>query len=158
LTLSDSLLVSIITPCFNRAGLVADAVESVRQQDHPDVEHIVMDGGSTDGTLEVLGRYSHLRVFSQPDEGIYDALNKGLRLARGEVVGFLNTDDLYERGIFGTVAQAFRDDPEIDALVGGASIFYERPQGERVMLASFPCVPPGGLLLRADRPYGAHFS
>lgn len=108
-----------------------------------------MDGGSTDGTLEVLGRYPHLRVYSEPDKGIYDALNKSIRLTQGEVIGFLNTDDLYEPGIFGTVAQAFKDDPDIDALVGGASIFYDKSQVEVMTLATFPSIPQNELLIRA---------
>jgi glycosyltransferase involved in cell wall biosynthesis len=123
----------------------------VRKQDYPYVEHIVMDGGSTDGTLEVLGQYPHLRIFSQPDHGIYDALNKGLRLANGEVIGFLNTDDLYEPGIFATVAQTFKDNPDIDALVGGASIFYEKIPGEWVTLATFPCILRDELMARSTK-------
>jgi hypothetical protein len=123
----------------------------VQQQDYPYVEHIVMDGGSADGTLEVLGHYPHLRVFSQLDEGIYDALNKGLRLARGEVIGFLNTEDLYEQGIFATVAQTFNDHPDLDALVGGASIFYEKFPGEWVTLTAFPCILQDELLTRATQ-------
>jgi glycosyltransferase involved in cell wall biosynthesis len=145
------LLISIITPCLNRAGFVAEAVESVRRQDYPYVEHIVMDGGSTDGTIEVLGNYPHLLVFSQPDAGIYDALNKGIRLARGEALGFLNTDDLYEPGIFGSVAKTFMDNPEIDALVGGASIFYEKSNGERVTAAIFPRIAQNELLVGATQ-------
>jgi glycosyltransferase involved in cell wall biosynthesis len=147
--LNSSLLISIITPCLNRVGFVEEAVDSVRQQDYPYVEHIVMDGGSTDGTLEVLSHYPHLRVFSQPDEGIYDALNKGLRLAHGEVIGFLNTDDLYEPGIFATIAQTFNDNSDIDALVGEASIFYEKFPGERVTLTTFPCIFQDELLARS---------
>jgi len=110
-----------------------------------------MDGGSTDGTLDVLDHYPHLRIFSQPDEGIYDALNKGLRLAHGEVIGFLNTDDLYEPGIFGTVAQMFKDNPDIDALVGGASIFYQKFPGEWVTLTTFPCILREELLARSTK-------
>jgi len=63
-------------------------------------EHIVMDGGSTDGTLELLASYPHLRVVSRPDQGLYDALNKGIALARGEIIAQLNTDDMFEPGIF----------------------------------------------------------
>ncbi len=110
-----------------------------------------MDGGSTDGTLEVLDRYPHLRVFSQPDEGIYDALNKGIHLARGEVLGFLNTDDVYEPGVFRGVAQTFIDNPEIDALVGGATIFSEKSNGARVTVAIFPCIAQNELLARATQ-------
>ena len=149
--MSDSLVISIITPCLNRATYVAEAVESVRRQNYPAVEHIVMDAGSTDGTLEVLSRYSHLRVYSEPDKGIYDGLNRGLRLAGGEVIGFLNTDDLYEQDIFGSVAQIFKDDQGTEAVVGGATIFRDKAQGERTVVASFPCVARGELLLRATQ-------
>lgn len=138
------MLISIITPCLNRAGFITDAVESVQRQDHPHVEHIVMDGGSTDGTLQILGRHPELRVYSDADDGIYDALNKGIPLSRGEVIGFLNTDDMYEPRVFGAVAAAFSDDPRLDAVVGGASIFAD---GSTLM--EFPPVPPGHLLARA---------
>lgn len=110
-----------------------------------------MDGGSTDGTLEVLARYPHLRVVSQPDEGIYDALNKGMRLANGEVVGFLNSDDLYEPDVFGLVVQAFQEHQEIEAVSGGASILQKDPEGEWARLATFPCISPGELLVRATQ-------
>src|SRR5262249_62250094 len=108
-----------------------------------------MDGGSTDGTLDVLDHYPHLRIFSQPDNGIYDALNKGIRLARGEVIGFLNTDDLYEPGIFGSVVQTFKDRAGIRALTGGATIFCDDCKGRPQALASFPCIPQKELLFRA---------
>jgi glycosyltransferase involved in cell wall biosynthesis len=143
------LTISIITPCLNRVEFIAEAVESVQQQNYPDWEHLVMDGGSTDGTLELLSRYPHLKVFSQPDRGIYDALNKGLHIARGEVIGFLNTDDFYEPAIFDIVAQTFADHPEIDAVVGGASIFRDKQGGRRGTLAEFPAVPQNELLSRA---------
>jgi glycosyltransferase involved in cell wall biosynthesis len=144
--------ISIITPCLNRAAFVTEAVESVRRQRYPAVEHIIMDGGSTDGTLEVLKQFPEVQVRSEPDKGLYDALNKGLRLASGEIVGFLNTDDLYEPDTFGDVAQLFRHQPEIDAIVGGATIFRDRPQGEEPLtVAAFGCIRPGELLWRATR-------
>ncbi len=108
-----------------------------------------MDGGSTDGTLDVLEHYPSLRVYSQPDRSIYDAMNRGLGLAQGEVVGFLNTDDLYEPGVFGRVMEVFVGDAEIEALVGGACIFREGPDMHEITLMRFPCVPPGSLLERA---------
>ncbi len=84
-----------------------------------------MDGGSTDGTLDALKKYTHLRVFSEPDEGMYDALNKGLKLANGEIIGFLNTDDLYAPGIFAQIALLFLDET-VDAVAGSAGI-VEQP-------------------------------
>jgi glycosyltransferase involved in cell wall biosynthesis len=146
---ASSLKLSIITPCLNRAGFIADAIESVLRQDETEAEHIVMDGGSTDGTLEVLKNYPHLRVFSQPDEGIYDALNKGVHLADGDVIGFLNSDDLYEARIFSHIMRIFQDHPGIAALSGGASIFQRGPEGEWVRLAAFPGISPGELLPRS---------
>ena len=87
---------SIITVSYNSAATIGDTLRSVAAQTHPDIEHIVVDGDSTDATLDVVraeGR--HLaRVLSEPDRGIYDAMNKGLRLASGDFVGFLNADDM----------------------------------------------------------------
>lgn len=118
-----SRLISIVTPCLNRADMIADAVESVIGQGYQPFEHIIVDGGSTDGTLEVLRRYPHLRVLSEPDKGIYDALNKGIALAQGDIIGHLNSDDLYEPGAFATVAAAFAAEPDLDAVCGGAHIY-----------------------------------
>jgi glycosyltransferase involved in cell wall biosynthesis len=91
---------SIITPTLNRSKFIERAVRSVLAQEFDSVEHIVVDGGSTDGTLDVLAQFSGLRIVSGPDRGMYDALNKGLSLARGEYVGFLNSDDAYAEGAF----------------------------------------------------------
>jgi glycosyltransferase involved in cell wall biosynthesis len=89
-------LVSIVTPSLNQATYLRDAIESVRAQSHPEVEHVVVDGGSTDGTLEILAEYDDLRWVSEPDRGQSHALNKGFALARGEILGWLNADDAYE--------------------------------------------------------------
>ena len=74
--------ISIITPSFNRCGMITQAIESVLAQNYPHFEHIIVDGGSTDGTLDILSKYSHLKIISEPDKGMYDALNKGLNIAR----------------------------------------------------------------------------
>ena len=122
---------SIITPTLNRAHFLEEAIESVRAQDFPDCEHLIVDGGSTDGTLEMLARHPHLRVVSEPDRGLYDALNKGLRMARGEIVGLLNSDDLQPAGTLAAVAGAF-DDPVVEMVSGGIEIF---PAAERTRTA-----------------------
>ena len=101
-----------------------------------------MDGGSTDGTLEVLRRYPHLNVTSEKDRGLYDALNKAIRRARGEVVGHINSDDLYEPRVFGAVMRAFADHPEADAVVGGALMFEDTPSGAAVRQTFAPPTAP----------------
>jgi hypothetical protein len=89
-------LVSIVTPSLNQGLYVREAIESVRAQTYEPVEHIVVDGGSTDGTLEILREYDGLRWVSEPDRGQSHALNKGFATAQGEILGWLNADDAYE--------------------------------------------------------------
>jgi len=122
--LEGGLSVSVITPCLNGARYLAEAIESVLVQRCPHVEHIVVDGGSTDGTLEVLRRYPHVQVISGPDRGMYDALNKGLTLARGEIIGVLNSDDCYAADALALIGETFRDEDTM-ALVGEAVFFRE---------------------------------
>src|SRR3990172_9317584 len=131
------LLITIITPSYNRAGMIRAAIESVLAQNCLAVEHIVIDSGSTDGTLTLLKRYSHLRVISEPDGGMYDALNKGLHLACGEIVGLLNSDDYYEPHVFAAIIHMFEQDPELDAVIGGARVFHEE-NGREETLAIHP--------------------
>ena len=89
--------VSIITVSYNSAKTIKDTIESVLSQDYSDIEYIVIDGGSNDGTREIVNQYrEHIsRVVSESDRGIYDAMNKGIALAEGDVIGFLNSDDMY---------------------------------------------------------------
>jgi len=89
--------VSVVTVCFNCADTIEDTLRSVLSQVHKNVEYIVVDGGSTDGTQDVVGRSNgRIKKFiSEPDEGIYDAMNKGIRMAEGDLVGCLNADDVY---------------------------------------------------------------
>lgn len=110
--------IAIITPSLNRAQTISRALASVRRQNFQAVQHIVIDGGSTDGTLEILKEYPEVQVVSEPDESSHHALNKGLSMAEGDIIGFLNTDDWYEEGAFGVVARAFANDPELDMLCG----------------------------------------
>jgi glycosyltransferase involved in cell wall biosynthesis len=126
-------LISIITPSFNRAAMIADAVESVLAQAYPNFEHIIVDGASTDGTLDVLNKYPHLRLLSEPDRGMYDAINKGLALAHGDIVAWLNTDDLYPPGTFAAVTDAFAARPDALAISGAAETFADSADGPRVL-------------------------
>jgi len=114
-------LVSIVTPTLQRADLLERTLRSVRSQTHPRVEHVVVDGGSTDGTLELLERYAgtyNLRWISEPDRGMYDAINKGLRMTTGEILGYLNSDDLHFPWTVEAAVEAFAGHPEADAIYG----------------------------------------
>ena len=100
--------VSIITAVYNRAATIGDTLESVLSQDYPDIEHILIDGMSSDGTDEVIRRYAGRIAMSvrEPDTGIYNALNKGVRLATGQVIGFLHADDVYaDTGVISRVVE-----------------------------------------------------
>jgi glycosyltransferase involved in cell wall biosynthesis len=96
-------LVSIVTPSYNQGAFIETTIRSVLDQSYPRIEHIVVDGGSTDGTLEILARYPHVKWTSEPDSGQAEAVNKGFKRAAGEIVGWLNSDDLY---LEGAVAEA----------------------------------------------------
>jgi glycosyltransferase involved in cell wall biosynthesis len=108
--------------------MIGQAIESVLKQDYFPVEHIIIDGGSKDGTLDLLAQFPHLKVLSEPDNGNFDALNKGLKMAQGEIIGILNTDDLYPHNILKEVVLHF-DDPEVEALAGRARIFRAGKDG-----------------------------
>ena len=116
--------ISVITVSFNSRETIADTIESVAAQTYPRIEHIVVDGASTDGTLEVLQRYRNRlsKVVSEPDEGIYAAMNKGFALATGDIVGTLNSDDVYvDEYVLSRVADVFQDDA-VEVCYG--DIFY----------------------------------
>jgi glycosyltransferase involved in cell wall biosynthesis len=113
-------LVSIVTPSFNQAAFLEETIRSVLLQDYPNLEYIVVDGGSTDGSVDIIRRYeSHLAFWvSEPDQGAADALRKGFGRARGEVLAWLNTDDVYRPGVIRKAAERFRDDPNCGVLYG----------------------------------------
>jgi glycosyltransferase involved in cell wall biosynthesis len=99
--------ISVVTPSLNSDKHLECAVESVLKQNYPNFEHVIVDGGSTDGTLQTIGKYPHLRWISEPDRGQSDAMNKGFRLSDGEVIVYLNADDYFEEGAFHAVASRF---------------------------------------------------
>lgn len=93
--------VSIITPCLNSAGTIRQTIESVLNQTYKDIEYIVVDGGSSDGTQDLIREYlpkfqGRMRYVSEKDRGIYDAMNKGIRMSHGRLIGIINSDDYYE--------------------------------------------------------------
>jgi glycosyltransferase involved in cell wall biosynthesis len=111
--------ISVITVTYNSASTIADTLESVSSQTCQDVEHIIVDGGSTDDTLRIVKSFPHVsRIISEKDRGIYDAMNKGLKLATGQVIGFLNSDDVYtNKHVLRKVADQF-EKKGVDTLYG----------------------------------------
>jgi len=110
--------ITVVTPALNAAATIEETLRSVREQDYDNVEHVVVDGGSTDGTVEILRRTEGIRWVSEADDGLSDAMNKGIALAEGEIIGWLNADDFYLPGALGRVAETFRADPEATWLTG----------------------------------------
>jgi glycosyltransferase involved in cell wall biosynthesis len=128
---TDRPLVSIVTPTLNQGAFIDATIRSIRGQIYDHYEHIVIDGGSTDGTLDILraheGTYP-MRWTSEPDRGMYDAINKGVRQARGEILCYLNSDDLYFPWTLETVVEYFDRHPDIDFVYGDA-LSIENPSG-----------------------------
>src|SRR5580704_8379750 len=103
--------ISIVTATFNSALTIKDTLECIQLQDYPFVEHIIIDGNSIDDTLKIVSEFSHIaKVISEKDKGIYDAMNKGIGAATGDIIGILNSDDIYiSNVILSKIANVFED-------------------------------------------------
>lgn len=130
--------ISIVTVVRNRKRTLPMAMESVLKQSWPDVEYIVVDGASTDGTVDVIRDWvpkfqGRMKWISEPDRGIYDAMNKGIRMATGDFVAILNSDDFYHRDdTLQKVAEEFRADPELQ-VVYGDNVYVREPDLKKVV-------------------------
>lgn len=128
-------LVSVITPSLNQGQFVEETIQSVLAQGYPRIEYIVVDGGSTDGTLAVLRRYEgRLSWLSEPDRGQSDAINKGFRMAQGDILTWLCSDDTYLPGAVSKIFEAFRRYPEAGMIYGGC--YFTDAEGR--ILQEFP--------------------
>src|SRR5688572_16722120 len=110
--------ISILTPCFNSERYIKRAIDSVLVQGYKNYEHIIMDGGSTDGTVNILKNYPHLIWESMPDKGQSDAMNKALKKATGDVIIFLNADDALAENLLTEISNNFAVFPQADMIVG----------------------------------------
>lgn len=108
--------ISVVTPSFNQAHFIEETIRSILLQGYPNLEYIVIDGGSTDGSVEIIREYEPWISYwvSEPDRGMYDAINKGFARATGEIMAWSNTDDVYLPGAFHTIASVFRDVPDVE--------------------------------------------
>ncbi|HMK38815.1 MAG TPA: glycosyltransferase family 2 protein [Bacteroidota bacterium] len=141
--------ITIVTPSFNQGIFIEDTIRSVMHQDHGDVEHIVVDGGSTDNTVEVLKKYPHLRWVSERDTGQSNAINKGFSMASGEILAWLNSDDVYEEDVLGAVAGHFDSHPDCMLLYGDIT-FVDR-SGNRLFEVGGRTMDYASLLENPDR-------
>lgn len=126
--------VTIVTVCFNSGITIVDTIRSVTAQSHADIEHLIIDGCSTDNTLRLveLNRHPKLILISEPDLGIYDAMNKGMNRASGEIIGFLNSDDLFaDSEVLTRIVDAFEQDSLIEACYG--DLVYVTADNSKVM-------------------------
>lgn len=120
--------VSIVTPAYNAMPYLKATIESIRSQEYPDLEHIVMDGGSKDGTCELLRQYPEINWVSEKDRGQSHALNKGFELAKGDIIGWLNADDIYEPDAILTAVEYLEQHPEVDLVCSDLKIIDEDGQ------------------------------
>lgn len=115
---NQSPFLTIITVCYNSSKTIDRTLKSVADQDFDDYEYLIIDGGSKDETLDIVDRYrstfgDRLKVISEPDNGIYDAMNKGIRMASGRLIGIINSDDRYEKGAFKAVADSYDNEKHL---------------------------------------------
>lgn len=116
--------ISILTPAFNSGNTIEQAIKSVSSQGLDAYEHIVVDGGSTDGTVEVLRSYDHVKWISEKDKGQSDAMNKAFSMSSGDIIVYLNADDYFEPGVFTKIASYFARNPDKDIVVGNLQRLY----------------------------------
>ncbi len=120
-----SCKISVITPSFNQGGYIEQTIRSVMAQNYPNHEHIIIDGGSDDDTVNILKRYTHIRWLSEKDRGQSDAINKGFRMATGDIIAWINSDDWYEPGTFSLIADFFHRHPDRNIVMGNCNLVDE---------------------------------
>ena len=127
--------ISIITVCYNRKSTIEKAIKSVLEQNYSDIEYIIIDGNSIDGTKEIIETYRDKisQFISEPDKGMYDAINKGLQLATGDVIGLMHSDDeFYDKNVLDIIVSRFNSDSTIEGVYGDG-VYVSNDQEERLI-------------------------
>ncbi|HEX2696324.1 MAG TPA: glycosyltransferase family 2 protein [Anaerolineales bacterium] len=144
--MTDLPLVSIVTPSFNQARYLEAAIQSVLSQDYPRIEYIIVDGRSTDGSVEIIKKYANKLAWwvSEKDQGQTDALNKGFSHAKGRILAWLNSDDVYEVGSITAAVKCLQENPEVGLVYGDANYIAEDGR----VIGKFPAAQTDLRLLR----------
>lgn len=143
--MSSSLKLSIITACYNSRATIADTIQSIKEQTYTNIESVFIDGGSNDGTAEYIQEHKPegAVLISEPDSGLYDAMNKGLKMATGDVIGLLNSDDFYpEKSVLETIVPFFSD-PKTDACYGDLRYVHKMNTDKIIRLWKSESFKPG---------------
>lgn len=139
--------ISIITPTFNDASFLKGNIDSLSGQSYRNFEHVVVDGGSMDGSIEILRSIPNIKWISEQDGGMYDAINKGIRISSGDVLAYLNADDRYFRDTLRTVENVFRRNPQLDFVYGDCMYIDET----EIPICTFRAIPYSRTLLKSTR-------
>ncbi|MCI9846274.1 glycosyltransferase family 2 protein [Flavobacterium pectinovorum] len=127
--------VSVITVCYNRKATIEQSIKSVLSQNYPNIEYIVIDGNSSDGTQDIIKLYSEKisKYVSESDKGMYDAINKGLSLATGDIVGLMHSDDVfYDKDVISKIVEAFQNSSDVDAIYGNG-IYVTNDEEQKIV-------------------------
>jgi len=132
--------ISVVIPTYNRSDKLKATIDHLLQDDYPDMEIIIADGGSTDGTVDLLQSYGKkISYFSEPDRGEFDARNKGLLRVSGEIIRYLNDDDVPIKGAFTIAADYFKANPEVQILFGQGDLYYSRMNEKPILIQERKC-------------------
>lgn len=148
--------VSIITTVFNAGDVLEKTIRSVLEQTYPHIEYIIIDGGSTNGTIEIIKKHQHHLAYwiSEPDRGVYDGMNKGIQLATGNIIGLLNAGDWYEPNTAKIVASEVKKHPQVDIFYGDRNYIIG---GKKVYKPSLPLEKTNDFWLEPSLPHPAFF-
>ena len=126
--------ISIVTPSFNQGKYIEQTIQSVLNQNYPNLEYIIIDGGSTDNTVEIIKKYETQISYwiSEPDKGQTDAINKGFAKCTGDIFNWINSDDYYESGTFHKLAQQFTSDPSVNVVCGKEWGFNDQDPSDKI--------------------------